>query len=391
MKLRIKLFCHSIASDWNHGNAHFLRGVLTDLAVRGHDVESLEAEDAWSRSNLESERGVAAIEEFSRRYPRISWKTYHPERESVSELIDGADLVLVHEWNPPNLVKAIGEYRRNNPSTRVFFHDTHHRAVTAPHEMRLNDLAEYDAILVYGEALRQAYSKLGWTANVHVWHEAADIRVFKALKAATERGGLAWIGNWGDDERTQELDEFLMGPVASLGIAADAYGVRYPGEAVDRLRNAGIRYRGWLPNYEAPQVFANHKVTVHVPRRPYVLALPGIPTIRPFEAMACGIPLVCALWEDTESLFREGSDYLLARDGAEMKRMLRDVLNNPELAVSLASNGLSTIEKRHTCAHRVDELLDVYEMVRPNLTLIRSASPETTSNETSESELKICG
>jgi spore maturation protein CgeB len=391
MKLRIKLFCHSIASDWNHGNAHFLRGVMTDLAVRGHDVESLEPEGAWSRSNLEGEFGAGPIQEFSNRYPRIRWKTYHPERDSVDELIDGADLVLVHEWNPPSLIRAIGEYRKNNPSTRVFFHDTHHRAVTAPHEMRMNDLAEYDAILVYGEALRQAYAGLGWSTNVHIWHEAADIRVFKPLKSETERDGLVWIGNWGDDERTRELEEFMIGPVASLHLTANAYGVRYPGEAVERLQNAGIRYKGWLPNYEAPQVFAAHKVTVHVPRRPYVSALPGIPTIRPFEAMACGIPLVCALWEDTEGLFHEGRDYLLAQNGVEMKRMLHDVLNDPELAASLASNGLSTIEKRHTCAHRVDELLDVYEMVRPNLTLIRSESMEPMSNETSESEIKICG
>jgi spore maturation protein CgeB len=381
MKLRIKLFCHSIVSDWNHGNAHFLRGVMTDLAVRGHDVESLEPEGAWSRSNLESEFGPAPVEEFARRYPRIKWRTYNLARDSVSGLIDNADLVIAHEWNSPALVRGIGEYRKEHRTARVFFHDTHHRAVTASHEMRLNDLAEYDAILVYGEALRQAYSRLGWTSNVHVWHEAADTRVFKPLECKTERNGLAWIGNWGDNERTRELEEFLIGPVEALKISANAYGVRYPEQAIQRLRDVGIRYKGWLPNYEAPEVFAKHEVTVHVPRRPYVSALPGIPTIRPFEAMACGIPLICALWEDSEGLFCEGKDYLLARNGPEMTKLLRDVLSDPQLGADLAASGLATIEKRHTCAHRVDELLDVYEMVRPTLTLIKSP----------ESEIEICG
>jgi spore maturation protein CgeB len=98
---------------------------------------------------------------------------------------------------------------------------------------------------------------------------------------------------------------------------------------------------------------------VHVPRRPYVEALPGIPTIRPFEALACGIPLVCAPWDDAEHLFTPGSDYLVAADGAQMASHLRDVLHDPDLARSLREHGLATVAARHTCAHRVDELLAI--------------------------------
>jgi spore maturation protein CgeB len=87
--------------------------------------------------------------------------------------------------------------------------------------------------------------------------------------------------------------------------------------------------------------------------------LPGIPTIRVFEALACGIPLVSAPWSDAEGLFSPGDDFLVARNGAEMRRHLHDVLNDPDLARSLASRGLQTIRERHTCAHRVDELLAI--------------------------------
>jgi spore maturation protein CgeB len=108
-----------------------------------------------------------------------------------------------------------------------------------------------------------------------------------------------------------------------------------------------------------PEVFARHAVTVHVPRRPYVEALPGIPTIRPFEALACGIPLVSSPWEDSDGLFREGWDYLVARDGREMRELVRAVLSDGSLARSLAQHGLHTILERHTCGHRVDELLRI--------------------------------
>ncbi len=111
-----------------------------------------------------------------------------------------------------------------------------------------------------------------------------------------------------------------------------------------------------MPNYKAPEEFAKYKVTVHVPRRPYVEALPGIPTIRPFEALSCGIPLITAPWEDAEHLFTPGKDFLVAQNGEEMKKHLLTILNDENKAAELAAHGLKTINQRHTCAHRVTEL-----------------------------------
>jgi spore maturation protein CgeB len=113
-----------------------------------------------------------------------------------------------------------------------------------------------------------------------------------------------------------------------------------------------------------PRVFARYRVTVHVPRRPYVQRLPGIPTIRPFEAMACGIPLVSSPWRDTEGLFSPGQDFRMVRDGAQMTRELGALLGDQQRRERLAAHGLTTIRRRHTCAHRVDELLAIYSRVR---------------------------
>jgi spore maturation protein CgeB len=173
------------------------------------------------------------------------------------------------------------------------------------------------------------------------------------------RGDLVWIGNWGDGERNAELRAFLVEPVRRLGLRANAYGVRYPADAQQELASAGIAYGGWRANHRAPGAFAAHGATVHIPRRPYVEALPGIPTIRPFEALACGIPLVCSPWDDSEGLFRPGEDFLVARTSGEMTRHLDDIVHEPELAASLARYGLETIRARHTCSHRADELVAI--------------------------------
>ncbi len=273
-------------------------------------------------------------------------------------MLDGIDVVVVHEWNDPSLVARIGRHRQGNAYT-LLFHDTHHRAATAPHEISRFDLNDFDGVLCFGEVIRRIYLQQGWAKHAWTWHEAADTALFCPQPETPKTGDLVWIGNWGDEERSEELREFLLRPVAELGLSALLYGVRYPPEALGEIEAAGGRYGGWLANASVPDVFARHRLTVHVPRRPYVEALPGIPTIRVFEALACGIPLICAPWRDSEGLFRPGRDYLIARNGRQMREMIRAVLDDPALAAGLAESGLETIRARHTCAHRVRELLDI--------------------------------
>ncbi|MGQ9368900.1 CgeB family protein [Azospirillum sp. A39] len=361
--MRFVLFYHSLVSDWNHGNAHFLRGVVRELLARGHEVRVLEPADGWSRTNMLAEAGEEAVAAFHAAFPGLTSRTYDPAAPdldaTLDRVLDEADVVVVHEWTEPELVAALGRRRAGGARFRLLFHDTHHRIVSRPAEMERMDLSAYDGVLAFGEVLSERYRSLGWGNRAWTWHEAADTALFRPIAGEPAEGDLVWIGNWGDDERTAELREYLLEPVRTLGLRARIHGVRYPDHALESLRRAGIAYAGWLPNHQAPGVFARHAVTVHVPRRPYVEALPGIPTIRVFEALACGIPLVCAPWDDAEGLFRPGTDYLVARDGQAMGERLRAVLHDREQAESLARHGLETIRARHTCAHRVDELLAV--------------------------------
>jgi spore maturation protein CgeB len=356
--MRIVYFTHSLASCWNHGNAHFLRGVLRELIRRGHEVQVFEPDDAWSLRNLLADHGAAGLDAYREAYPDLSSTAFGPQFDPAVAL-DGADLVIVHEWNDPVLVADIGRVRAAGGRFTLLFHDTHHRAVSDPEAIRAFDLSSYDGVLAFGEALAEVYRRWGWGERVFVWHEAADVALFHPPAEEGARQGLVWIGNWGDGERTAELESFLLAPAQAAGLALDIYGVRYPDPVRWMLARHGARYRGWLPNARAPKVFARHLATVHVPRRFYVDALPGIPTVRVFEALACGIPLASAPWSDAEGLFRPGQDYLVARDGNEMKRHLRALANDADLRASLVRSGLESILARHTCAHRAEDLLAV--------------------------------
>ncbi|MCE9670740.1 glycosyltransferase [Myxococcus stipitatus] len=366
--MRIVLFCHSLLSDWNHGNAHFLRGVVTELASRGHDVRVFEPENAWSLANLLAEpEGAAVLEEARSVYPRVRPERYVLETLDLDRALEGTHLVIVHEWNPPELVRRVGERRRAGGAFRLLFHDTHHRSVSAREEMARYDLSHYDGVLAFGEVIRRLYLEQGWAQRAWTWHEAADARVFHPLPRLAPERDLVWIGNWGDGERTAELHEFLVDPARALGLSARVHGVRYPDSAREALARAGITYAGWLPNHRVPEAFARARVTVHVPRRPYATALPGIPTIRPFEALACGIPLVTAPWSDAEGLFTPGRDFLVAHTGAAMRRHLRALLADEGLRRELAEHGRRTVLARHTCAHRVDQLLRIHQSLGPRV------------------------
>ncbi len=243
--------------------------------------------------------------------------------------------------------------------SRLLFHDTHHRGVSDPAALRALDLSGYDGVLAFGQSLAEVYRGKGWGRRVFVWHEAADTACSGHLHGA--RSARASSGS-------------ATGATASAPTSCEAScwpaGARRP--RARRPRRAlscasaaracahGARYRGWLANAAVPSAFSRHFATVHVPRRFYATVLPGIPTIRVFEALACGIPLVSAPWQDSEQLFTPGEDFLMAQDGAAMERHLRDVARgSARCARRWPRKGLETILARHSCAHRVDELLGI--------------------------------
>lgn len=365
-KLRLRFFAHSWISDWNHGNAHFLRGLVRELIHLGHEVRCYEQQGAWSLENLlreEGEQGRAAIEQFWRTFPELDVRFYQNDagfRDIAREELRAADVVIVHEWNPPEVVAALVALKREL-GFRLLFHDTHHRAYSNPIEMLGLPLSEFDGVLAFGEAIRRIYREAFGIRNVWTFHEAADTSNFRPLSAA-KTTDVIWVGNWGDEERSQELQEFLIGPAAVLrehNVAV--HGVRYPDAGRRKLDAAGIEFRGYLPNLRAPWAYGESAVTVHVPRRQYANGLSGVPTIRVFETLACGIPLVCAPWADTEGLFRPGEDYLCVTNGRAMTAELRLLLADSAARRQLAASGLETIHARHTCAHRARQLLDICE------------------------------
>jgi spore maturation protein CgeB len=357
--MRIVFFAHSIVSDWSHGNAHFLRGLMRALAGRGHSVVGCERWRNWSTDSLMEDHGHGPIVEFARLFPDLDVAVYGGWNriiEDVDALTRDADLVLVHEFNEPELVGAVAHVHRRRRDFTLLFHDTHHRAVSAPWQIARLNLGGFDGILAYGDSLARVYRTDFGHDRVWTFHEAADTTVFQP-RTAPQTDDVVWIGNWGDDERTGEIRDYLVDSARRLPeLRFAVHGVRYPEAGRAAIAAAGIDFRGWIANYRVPAAFARAKLTLHIPRGPYLDRLPGIPTIRPFEALACGIPLLSTPWPDTEGLFREGTDYVRVDSPAEMREQMLRLARDEDARQRLRENGLERIRDRHTCDHRAAQL-----------------------------------
>ncbi|MGA8550982.1 MAG: hypothetical protein WB678_12170 [Stellaceae bacterium] len=157
---RLALFCHSLRSDWNHGNAHFLRGVVSELGRREIAVRAFEPEDGWSARNLAADLGPSALAAWRAVYPDLRVITYDQATLDLDRALDQVDVVLVHEWNDAALIARLTARRRGGARTLLLFHDTHHhRMASAPDQMERLDRDGFDGVLAFGEALSEAYRR----------------------------------------------------------------------------------------------------------------------------------------------------------------------------------------------------------------------------------------
>jgi spore maturation protein CgeB len=353
--MKIVFFGRSLHAD-SGDEIHFLRGIAGELSARGSEVVFYE-----TRPGPSGEQAGNAKRDLRKLYPELRVERCDPGFDP-EQAVERASLVIVHELTEPGVASALGKLRLKSRGWELFFHDTHRAGVTDK-GADWPDLTGYDAVLACAEALRERYVMAGWARRAFTWHEAADVRIWTPERGPGSGLPMQALADvvWeepGTDGTIPELwHEFLLRPLAALRLGASAFGARHSSAAILELKRAGVDYLGALPNHRLPEVFRRHRVALHVPSL-RTRDLPGMPSLRFFEALAVGVPLVSAPFRDAEELFRRG-DYVSVANTEQMKRALRDLICNPALRDAIATRGRETILARHTCAHRADELLSI--------------------------------
>ncbi len=360
--MRIVFFVHSLLSDWNHGNAHFLRGVAAELIARGHDVEVFEPRDAWSLQNLLADRGRMPLDGFHARLPRRSPATrYDLATLDLDRALDGADLVIVHEWNDHGLVRRIGEHRRTAQatgcsSTTPTTARSPRRRAWPPTTSRTTTACSPSASVI-----RDLYLDRGWAERAWTWHEAADTRVFHPMPGRAEGGGPRLGRQLG---RRRAHGRAPRVP-ARAGARPEAQGPG-PRRPLPRGRAAGPRRGGDRVRRLARQPRGAARLRPLPGDRPRPApavrrGAPRHPDHPPLRGPRLRHPAgLRALERRRGALHAPASDFLVARDGGgDAAAPARPARTIRRCAAELARSGRETVLARHTCAHRVDELLAI--------------------------------
>ena len=274
--MRVVMFYHSLVSDWNHGNAHFLRGVAGGAAcARGHEVSVfeprgwLEPRRIWCASTARR-RSTA----FERAYPDLHEHSYDARdagsgpgagrrrpgaRARVERPRPGRSASASIAAGTARLPAAVPRYA---PSLR--HRPREHGAPTISRLRRRAGVRRGDSRDLPASAAGRSASGPGTRPRTRA--SSGRSRGRRARRAI-------WSGSATGATRSAraELHEFLFEPVRALGLRRAVYGVRYPRAALDGARRGRHRVRRLAAELSTcPQRLRRYRVTVHVPRRPYV-------------------------------------------------------------------------------------------------------------------------
>jgi spore maturation protein CgeB len=121
-------------------------------------------------------------------------------------------------------------------------------------------------------------------------------------------------------------------------------------------------YIAWPPRVERivhlapdlhPAFYASQRFTLNLTRAAMKSAGYS-PSVRLFEAGACGVPMISDWWDGLDSLFEPGRDILISENAEDTLRYLRDLPENARLAMGQAAR--ARILAAHTPAHRAEQL-----------------------------------
>ena len=363
-----RLFCHSLLSDWNHGNAHFLRGVVTELRRARPRRRGLRAaRRAGALPNLRRRpRRARRSPASAAPIPRSRSQPLRPRRRSTSTRRSTAPTwCIVHEWNDHELVRAHRRApRARRRATGCSSTTPTTAAVTdAARDGRLRPVATTTACSRSASVIRDLYLARGWAQRAWTWHEAADTRVFRPHRR-TRRAQATSSGSatGATTSAPRELREFLIEPVAR----ARPHGAR-PRRALSRAgarrrsRARGHRVRRLAAQLEVPRglrPLPRHRARAAAPVRRGAARHPDDP--RRSRRWPAASRWSRAPWDDAEGLFRRATTSSSRATATRCARTCARCSHDPELRrASSPRTGCETILARHTCAHRVDELLAI--------------------------------
>jgi len=344
--LRIVILGLSITSSWGNGHATTYRGLVRELVARGHDVLFLERDVPWYAENRDLPRPPYGRTELYRSLAEL--------RDRFTRDVREADLVIVGSYVPEGI--AVGEWITRTASGATAFYDIDTPVTLAKLARREAEYLSPELVGRYrlylsftGGPILECIERQYGSPMARPLHCSVDPRLYHP-EPRSPRWDMGYMGTYSAD-RHATLERLMLEParVWRKGRFIVA-GALYPETLV------------WPPNIERVvhlppgkhrEFYNAQRFTLNVTREQMVAAGYS-PSVRLFEAAACGTPIITDWWEGLDQFFRPDEEILVARSGADTLEYLRTLSEAERRRIGLRAR--ARVLREHTAAHRALEL-----------------------------------
>jgi spore maturation protein CgeB len=347
-RLSVVVLGLSITSSWGNGHATTYRALVRELAGRGHDVLFLERDQPWYSGNRDMPTPPHGR--------TVLYSSLEELRDRFASDVAAADAVIVGSYVPDGIV--VGDWVESVASGVTAFYDIDTPVTLAALErgdcayLEPRQVASYDVYLSFtgGPTLSRIERRFGSPAARPLYCSFDPALYFPEERPT--RWDLGYLGTYSDD-RQPTLDALLLEPAR-----------RWPG---GRFIVAGPQYPRtieWPANVEReihvePKLhrafYTAQRFTLNVTRADMVRA-GWSPSVRLFEAAACGVPVVSDAWPGLDEFFVPGDEILVSDSAGRTLRLLRELPE--ETRTRIGRRARARVTAAHTAAHRAAELED---------------------------------
>jgi spore maturation protein CgeB len=336
----------SITSSWGNGHATTYRALLRELALRGHRLLFLERRAPWYQDNADMPKPpfcetalYGSLEELFRGYREdivnadaVILGSYVIEGSAIAQLLakTARGVRAFYDIDTPITVRALADGSCSY--------------------LKASDVPSFDLYLSFsgGPVLRRLERELGARRAAPLYC-SVDPRLYYPIETS-RRWDLGYLGTYSAD-RQPALDRLLLEPARQLPEAKFVVaGPQYPDELV---WPANVERREHVAPFEHCEFYASQRATLNVTRHDMVEAGYS-PSVRLFEAAACGVPIVSDVWPGIDSFFVPGEEILLAESSEDVARHLAEL--GEDQRVAIGERARNRVLRSHTATRRAEQL-----------------------------------
>jgi spore maturation protein CgeB len=343
--VKIVFYGLTITSSWGNGHATTYRSLCGALARRGHQIHFVEKDVEWYRSHRDlPDPGFCKLQIYE------GWS------KSVLDVSKDADVVVVGSYFPDAIATTHGLLEAGYGP--IVFYDIDTPITLA--ELCSRGKTEYlDAALIPhfaaylsftgGPALRTLEEQFGSPRAV-AFYCSVDASLHKRTEVQDRyRCDLSYLGTYAAD-RQPKLMRYLNGAARILEDASFVVaGPQYP-ETTPWHKN--VRRFDHVAPPQHPTFYSSSRFTLNLTRHDMVVA--GFsPSVRLFEAAACGAAILSDGWDGLDEFLTPGTEILLPHDEYEVASVLRGMPQDESERIGRAAR--ERILEQHTADHRAKE------------------------------------